>query len=69
MFRHILPKAVLRLAGGRLKIQDYFTELYKFGINAQITGDMLTTAGLTIADDISAAIREKKLLSRITSVK
>lgn len=65
LFRHVLPKAVLRLAGGRLKIHDFFTELYAYGINAEITGDMLTTAGLTIADDISNAIRSKKVLGLI----
>ena len=43
LFRHVLPKTVLRLAGGRLIIQKYFTDLYKYGINAEITGDMLTT--------------------------
>ena len=61
LFRHVLPKTVLRLAGGRLIIQKYFTDLYKYGINAEITGDMLTTAGLTVADDISAAISNQKV--------
>ena len=65
LFRHVLPKTVLRLAGGRLIIQKYFTDLYKYGINAEITGDMLTTAGLTVADDISAAISNQKILSKI----
>ena len=60
LFRHVLPKTVLRLAGGRLIIQKYFTDLYKYGINAEITGDMLTTAGLTVADDISAAISNQR---------
>ncbi|MGN0915159.1 MAG: biotin synthase BioB [Succinivibrio sp.] len=65
MFRHILPKTVLRLAGGRLIIQKYFTDLYNYGINAEITGDMLTTAGLTVRDDISAAIASQKILTKI----
>lgn len=65
MFRFVLPKTVLRLAGGRLLIQKYFTDLYSYGINAEITGDMLTTAGLTVADDISAAIASKKVLTLI----
>lgn len=69
LFRHVLPKAVLRLAGGRLIIQKYFTDLYKYGINAEITGDMLTTAGLTVADDISAAISNQKILTKIEPIK
>ena len=69
LFRHVLPKTVLRLAGGRLIIQKYFTDLYKYGINAEITGDMLTTAGLTVADDISAAISNQKDLTKIEPIK
>lgn len=69
LFRHVLPKTVLRLAGGRLIIQKYFTDLYKYGINAEITGDMLTTAGLTVADDISAAISNQKVLTKIEPIK
>lgn len=69
LFRHVLPKTVLRLAGGRLIIQTYFTDLYKYGINAEITGDMLTTAGLTVADDISAAISNQKILTKIEPIK
>lgn len=69
LFRHVLPKTVLRLAGGRLIIQKYFTDLYKYGINAEITGDMLTTAGLTVADDISAAISNQKVLTKIEPLK
>ena len=69
LFRHVLPKTVLRLAGGRLIIQKYFADLYKYGINAEITGDMLTTAGLTVADDISAAISNQKILTKIEPIK
>ena len=69
LFRHVLPKTVLRLAGGRLIIQKYFTDLYRYGINAEITGDMLTTAGLTVADDISAAISNQKILTKIEPIK
>ncbi len=69
LFRHVLPKTVLRLAGGRLIIQKYFTDLYKYGINAEITGDMLTTAGLAVADDISAAISNQKVLTKIEPIK
>ena len=56
---------MLRLAGGRIIIQKYFTDLYNYGINAEITGDMLTTAGLTVENDISEAIANKKVLTKI----
>ncbi|MBQ9221658.1 biotin synthase BioB [Succinivibrio sp.] len=69
VFRYVLPKTVLRLAGGRLLIQKYFSDLYNYGINAEITGDMLTTAGLTIADDIDTAIKCDKVLKKIDPVK
>lgn len=65
LFRHILPRVVLRLAGGRIKIKDDFTSLYDFGINAMISGDMLTTAGLSIASDYSAIIASKRKLALI----
>jgi biotin synthase len=65
LFRHILPHTVLRTAGGRLLIRDFYTKLFDFGINAEITGDMLTTKGLTIASDISDAVAAKKIVCRI----
>lgn len=51
IFRHILPHTVLRTAGGRLLIKDFYIKLFDFGINAEITGDMLTTKGLDIQSD------------------
>lgn len=65
VYRHILPKSVLRLAGGRILFNKNTHELYDFGINAMITGDMLTTCGLSIASDISNVIEHKKELSLI----
>ncbi|MCR5537131.1 MAG: biotin synthase BioB [Succinivibrio sp.] len=51
LFRHILPRAVLRLAGGRILIKERYAELYDCGVNALITGDMLTTSGLGVRQD------------------
>ena len=65
LFRHIMPRTVLRTAGGRLLIKKFYTKLFDFGINAEITGDMLTTAGISIAQDISDAVASKKVVSRI----
>ncbi|MBO6258000.1 MAG: biotin synthase BioB [Succinivibrio sp.] len=65
IFRHILPKAVLRLAGGRTLIRKFYSELYDFGINAEITGDMLTTSGFSIENDVSNIIAAKRIVGII----
>lgn len=65
LFRHIMPRTVLRTAGGRLLIKKFYTKLFDFGINAEITGDMLTTAGISIAQDISDAVASRRVVSRI----
>ena len=67
LFRHIMPRTVLRTAGGRLLIKNFYKKLFDFGINAEITGDMLTTEGLSIQQDISDAIASKRIVSRIDS--
>lgn len=51
IFRFIHPSAVLRMAGGRGLLKDKGMSVYKSGGNGAITGDMLTTQGITIAED------------------
>ena len=51
-YRFILPDAKLRLAGGRGLFADKGEAIFRSGANAAITGDMLTTSGITIADDM-----------------
>jgi biotin synthase len=53
MFRFILPRAALRLAGGRGLLRDKGRSIFAAGANAAITGDMLTTSGIQIDDDIA----------------
>lgn len=48
----ILPDNVLRLAGGRMGLDDLGLELMKNCIGSIITGDMLTTAGNQIQKDL-----------------
>ena len=39
------------MAGGRGLLEDKGMSVYKSGGNGAITGDMLTTQGITIAED------------------
>ncbi|MPM55227.1 Biotin synthase [bioreactor metagenome] len=52
IYRFILPDAQLRLAGGRGLLQDKGLSVFSSGANAAITGDMLTTSGITIDEDM-----------------
>ena len=52
IFRFILPKAFIRLAGGRGLLGDRGRKCFQSGANAAITGDMLTTTGITIKQDL-----------------
>ena len=51
-FRFILPDASIRMAGGRSLLRDNGKSLFLSGANAAITGDMLTTCGTGISEDI-----------------
>ena len=52
VYRFILPEASIRLAGGRGLLGDKGLACFKAGANAVISGDMLTTAGITVATDM-----------------
>lgn len=52
IFRYINPAAWIRMAAGRGQFPDGGYELFQSGANAAITGDMLTTTGTGMADDI-----------------
>lgn len=51
LFRFILPDAAIRLAGGRGLFADKGESFFKAGASAAITGDMLTTSGVSISED------------------
>ena len=52
IYRFILPDASVRLAGGRGLIADKGEGCFRSGANATISGDMLTTSGITIETDM-----------------
>ncbi len=52
IYRFILPKAFIRLGGGRGLLPDQGKKCFQSGANAVISGNLLTTAGSTIDDDM-----------------
>ena len=52
IFRFLIPDASIRLAGGRGLLGDKGELCFKSGANAAISGDMLTTAGITVETDM-----------------
>lgn len=53
IFRYINPDAEVRLAAGRNSMEHSGKKVFTAGANAAITGDMLTTSGNNIADDMA----------------
>lgn len=52
IYRFIHPRAAIRLAGGRSNLSKVGKNAFLGGANAAISGNMLTTCGNTIKDDI-----------------
>ncbi len=52
LFRFLIPNASIRLAGGRGLLVDKGRQCFLSGANAAISGDMLTTEGITIEQDM-----------------
>lgn len=53
IFRFLIPDASIRLAGGRGLVEDKGRACFESGANAAISGDMLTTAGITVETDMA----------------
>lgn len=52
VFRFLIPDGQIRLAGGRGLLSDMGKSLFRSGANAAISGDMLTTRGISIDNDM-----------------
>ena len=52
VYRFILPDSSIRLGGGRGLLPDKGEKCFESGANATISGDMLTTTGITIDQDM-----------------
>lgn len=52
VFRFIAPDSAIRLAGGRALLNDKGKKAFISGANAAISGNMLTTLGITLEEDI-----------------
>ncbi len=52
LFRFLIPDGAIRLAGGRGLMGDKGEGCFQSGANAAISGDMLTTAGITVETDL-----------------
>ena len=52
LFRFLIPDTSIRLAGGRGLLGDKGEACFLSGANAAISGDMLTTAGITVETDM-----------------
>ena len=52
-FRFINPMANIRLGAGRKLIEENGRPAFLYGASASITGNMLTTSGTTIAEDLA----------------
>ena len=63
IFRFINPTANIRLAAGRKLLPKNGAEALLHGASASITGNMLTTSGTTIKEDL-AMLRELGLENR-----
>ena len=53
VYRFLLPDASIRLAGGRGLLGDKGEGCFLSGANAAISGDMLTTSGITVKTDLA----------------
>ena len=59
-FRYLMPKAEIRIAGGRQFLGDMQAMIFMAGASGVMIGDYLTTKGRSVQDDLKM-IRDLKL--------
>ena len=52
VFRYLLPKAEIRIAGGRQFLGDMQSMIFMAGASGVMIGDYLTTSGRSVDDDL-----------------
>jgi biotin synthase len=52
MFRFTNPKSTIRFGAGRIQIQHMQERALKAGMNAALIGDLLTTIGTKMDEDV-----------------
>lgn len=52
IFRYLNPTAAIRIAAGRSYFKDGGRDLFQAGVNAALTGDLLTTVGTSTKQDM-----------------
>lgn len=52
VFRYLLPRAEIRIAGGRTHLRDLQAMIFYAGASGVMIGDYLTTAGRKVEDDL-----------------
>jgi len=52
VFRYLLPKAEIRIAGGRQFLGDMQSMIFMAGASGVMIGDYLTTTGRSVDDDL-----------------
>lgn len=68
VWRFILPKQVIRFAGGRGRLSKCnMKRIFQGGINGAIMGDMLTTIGVTLKEDLRLISDSGLKMTPITS--
>ena len=65
IFRYLNPTAWIRMAAGRGRFPGGGEALFRSGANAALTGDMLTTSGTHVAEDLAMAARMGYLVLKL----
>jgi biotin synthase len=63
VFRYMLPRAEIRIAGGRQFLRDLQSMIFMAGASGVMIGDYLTTKGRRVEDDLQM-LRDLRVVPR-----